>query len=159
MNPMELSGIAAVMPETSDHAAILALQDPDFIVLAIGIQEIGLLGVGPDRKVPDRTVAERVLLIEPLLDEGAVLLEHLDPVLGAIADINQAVIGELHAMHGIAELLLRRRLGIVRRLLAIIRRIAVGAPMPLIGAGRRVVDNDAAVAVAVGDVDLVGRLV
>ena len=62
-------------------------------------------------------------------------------------------------MHRSAELLLHRRLGIIRRLLTIIRRIAVGAPMPLIGAGRRVVDNDAAVAVAIGDVDLVGRLV
>src|SRR5207248_5530108 len=159
MNPVELSSVAAVVPEAADHAAILALQNADFIVLAVGIQEPGLLGVGPDRKVPHRTVAERVLLVEPFLDEGAVLLEHLDAVLGAIADIDEAVIGDFHAVHGIAELLLRRRLGIIRRLLVIIGRIAVGAPVPLIGARRSVVDNNAAIAVAVGDVEFVDRLV
>ena len=33
------------------------------------------------------------------LHEGAVLLEHLDAVVGAVADIDEPVIGDLHAMH------------------------------------------------------------
>src|SRR6478672_3099141 len=159
VDPMELSGVAAAAAKTAGHGAVLALDDPDLIVLAVGTQQIGLLRVGPDRDVPHRAVAERVLLEEPLLDEAAVLLEHLDTVVDAVADIDQPVIGELHAMHGIGELLRHRRLGIVRRLLGIIRRLAVGAPMPLVGAGGGVEHDDAPVAVAVGDVDLVGVLV
>src|SRR6185437_12665054 len=108
--PVELAGIAAAAAEVADHAAVLALENADFVVLAVGIQQIGLFRVGPDGEIPDRAIAERVLLVEPFLDEGAVLLEHLDAVLRTVADVDQAVIGDLHAMHGIAELLLYRRL-------------------------------------------------
>ena len=62
-------------------------------------------------------------------------------------------------MHRIGELLRRRRAGIVGRLLVVVRLVAVGAPVPLVGAGFDVEDDDAAVAVAVGDEDLVRGLV
>ena len=156
---MELAGIAAAAAKTADHGTVVALQHPDFVVLAIGAQQLGLLRIGPDRDVPHRAVAERVLFVEPFLHEGAVLPEHLDAVVDAVADIDQPVIGELHAMHGIGELLRGRRLGIVGRLLVVVRRLAVGAPVPLVGAGGGVEHDDAAVAVAVGDVDFVGVLV
>src|SRR4030088_1730782 len=159
VNPVKLSSITAAPPEAADNRAILALQDPDLVVLAIGAQQIGLLRIGPDRDIPHRAVAERVLLEEPLLHKGAVLLEHLDPIVDAVADVNQAVIGDLHAMHGVCDLLRHRRRGIVRRLLVVVRRLAVGAPMPLVGAGGGIEHDDAAVAVAIGDIDFVGVLV
>src|SRR6516164_5965478 len=84
VHPVELAGIAAVMAEAADHAAIVALDHPDLVVLAIGAEQIGLLRIGPDRDVPHRTVAERVLLEEELLHEGAVLPEHLDAVVDAV---------------------------------------------------------------------------
>src|ERR1700722_2543571 len=134
MDPVKLPGVAAVVSETADDGPILAVQDSDFIVLAIGAQQIGLFRIGPDRDIPHRAVAERVLLVEPFLHEAAVLPENLDTVIDAVADIDQAVIGNLHAMYGIAELRRHRRLRIVVRLLVVVWRIAIGAPMPLVGA-------------------------
>src|SRR5215472_1621282 len=159
MDPVELAGVAAAAAEPADHAAILALQNAYLVVLPVGVQQISLLGIGPDREVPRRAIAERVLLKEPLLHEGAVLLEDLDTVLRAVADIDLAVIGNLDTMHGVPELLLRRPLRIIGRLLVVVRDVAIGTPMPLVGTGRRVEHDDAAIAIAVGDVDFVGLLV
>src|ERR1700730_11046003 len=94
----------------ADHAAVAPLQHTDFVILAVGARQVALLRIGPDRDVPHRAVAERILLKEPLLDEAAVLFEHLYPVIDAVADIDQPVIGDLDAMHGVGELLRHRRL-------------------------------------------------
>src|SRR5216684_805980 len=124
VDPVELPGVTSVAAKTADHRAILALQHPDFVVLAIGAQQKSLLRIGPDRDIPYRAIAERVLLIKPFLHEGAVLLEHLDAVVDAVADIDEAIIGDFHAMHGIGELLRHRRLGIVGRLLGVVAALA-----------------------------------
>src|SRR3954470_17885055 len=159
VNPVELAGVAAVVPEAAGHAAVLALQHADLVVLAVGAEQITLLGVGPDCDIPHRAIAERVLLVEPFGHEAAVLLEHLDAVVDAVADIDKAVIGDLDAMHRIAELLRHRRFRIIGGLLVVVRRLAVSPPVPLVGAGGGVEHDDAAVAVAVGDVDFVGGVV
>src|SRR4051812_24288414 len=78
VNPVELAGVAAVVAEGADHAAVVALQHANLVVLAVGAEQIALLRVGPNRDVPHRAVAERALLVEPFVHEGAVLLEHLD---------------------------------------------------------------------------------
>jgi hypothetical protein len=71
-------------------------------------------------------------------------------------------------MHRVAEHVEGRRFGIVAARLAglvhfylglRLRCLAVGAPMPLVRAGRGVEHDDAVVAVAVGDVDLVRRAI
>src|ERR1700733_13498906 len=77
VNPVKLPGIAAVAAKAADHAAVVALDDADLVVLAIGAQQVTLFRIGPDRDIPYRAVAERVLLEEPLFDERAVLLEEL----------------------------------------------------------------------------------
>jgi hypothetical protein len=105
MHPVELAGVAAIMPEAADHAAVVALEDADFIVLAVRRQKLGLLRVRPERDVPHRLVAECIPFVKPFRHEGAVLLEDLDAVVDAVADIDQAVIGDPHATHGITELL------------------------------------------------------
>jgi hypothetical protein len=38
MNPMKLSGVASLVPEGTDHLAVIAIQDPDHIVTAIADQ-------------------------------------------------------------------------------------------------------------------------
>src|SRR6185503_9248144 len=156
VNPVELAGIAAIAAKTANYGTIIPFQHPDFVVLAVGAQQIGLLRIGPDRDIPYRAVAERVLFVEPFLNEGSIFPEHLDAVVDAVADIDQPVIGELHAVHGIGELLRGRRLGVVGRLLVIVRRVAVSAPVPLVGASGGIKHDDAAIAVAVGNEDFVG---
>src|SRR5438270_6693453 len=59
-------------------------------------------------------------------------------------------------MHGIAELLGRRRFRIVAAGIGVIRFVAIGAPVAFVFAGFGVKDNYAVVAVAVGNVELVG---
>ena len=61
-------------------------------------------------------------------------------------------------MHRIAELLRRRRIRIVRAQIGVVRLVAVGAPVALVLAGVGVEHDHAMVAVAVGDVELVGLL-
>ena len=77
----------------------------------------------------------------------------------AVADIQQPIVRELGAVDRIAELLRRRRLRIVPPEIDIVGLVAVGAPVPLVLAGVGVEHDDAVVAVAVGDVQLVGLLV
>src|SRR5438445_8622944 len=156
---MKLAGIAAVAAKTADYGTIVPFQHPDFIVLAVGAQQISLLRVGPDRDIPHRAIAARVLFVKPFLNEGSIFPEYLDAVVDAIADIEQPVVGEFYAMHGVGELLRGRSIGIVGRLLVITGRLAVGTPVPLVGAGRRIEHDDAAIAVAVGNEDFVGVLV
>ena len=112
-----------------------------------------------ERDVPRRSRAERLLVEERLLDERAVRLEHLDAIVDAIADVQQPIDREIGAVHRIAELLRRRRVRIVPSEIHIVGLVAVGAPVPLVLAGVGVEHDDAMVAVAVGDVQLVGLLV
>ena len=92
----------------------------------------------------------------PLAHERAVLLEDLEAVVHPIADVDESLVRKLHAMDGVAEDRRGVRLLIVRRQLAVDGRPAVRAPVPLVLAGIGIEHDDAAVAVAVGHVDLVG---
>src|SRR4051794_25771503 len=73
MDPVELPGIAAVAPEAADDRAVVAPDDADLVVLAVGAEQIALLWIGPYRDVPNSAIAERVLFEKPFLDERAVL--------------------------------------------------------------------------------------
>ena len=82
-----------------------------------------------------------------LAHEGAVLLEDLDPVVHPVADVDEPVGRDAHAVHRVPELLDAR----------VARRPAVGAPVALVGAGGRVEHDHPVVGVAVRHVQLVGR--
>src|SRR5262245_22934609 len=101
---MELAGIAAIPPERPDHIAGFAHQRPHLVVGAVGIEQEGLFAIDPEIEVPDRARGPGVLFVDELLHEGAVLAEDLDAVVGTIAYIDQAILRDLHAMNGIAEL-------------------------------------------------------
>ena len=83
--------------------------------------------------------------------------EDLDAVVRPVADVDQAVVGRHGAVHRVAELLGQRRVGIVAAQVRVVGLVAVGAPVALERAGVHVEDGHALVAVAVGDVGLVGR--
>ena len=99
---------------------------------------------------------QRVLGVERLLHERAVRLEHLQAVVGAVAHIDQPVVRALDAVHRVAELLRGRRVRIVGTEIGVVRLVAVGAPVALHLAGVGVEHGDALVAIAVGDIGLVG---
>ncbi len=72
----------------------------------------------------------------------------------------QPVVRQPHAVHRVVEARRWRRAWIVGRQLVVDRRLgAVGAPVPLVGAGLHVEHDHAAVAVAVRHVDLARRVV
>ena len=88
--------------------------------------------------------------------EGSVLVEDLQAVVGAIAHVDQAVLGDAHAVHRVAELLRHRFRRVVGRRLVVARLLAVGAPVPLVGAGLGIEHHHTAIGVAVRDVNFLG---
>ena len=137
-------------PKRASVALRGAVDDAHLAVHAVDHVDEFLLRVGREHEVVDRAGAARVLLEDVLGDERAVLPENLQPVVGAVADVDEAVLGDADAMHRVAELL-RGRLGrIVGRRLVVARPVAVGAPVPLVGAGLRIEHHDAAIGIAVG---------
>ena len=113
-------------------------------------------GVLGEHDVPDRSRAARVLGVERLLHELAVRLEDLQPVVGAVAHVDEPVVRALDAVHRVAELLRGRRRGIVRAEVGVVRLVAVGAPVALHLAGVGVEHGDALVEIAVRDIGFVG---
>ena len=86
------------------------------------------------------------------------VVEHLDAVAAAIGDVDLAVLRSGDAVRR-RELLRQRAVDHRLRIepLGVVRHVAVGAPVAQVLAGGAVEHDDAAVAVAVGDVDLVVR--
>ena len=102
----------------------------------------------------DRAFAlKRVPRNEHLFDEGPIEPEDLQPVVRSVGDIDHVVMGHQDGVHGIVEPGGRRPLNQLcarRELDAVVRPLAVGAPVTFIGAGVRIKDDDAAIEVAVG---------
>src|SRR5438045_1701418 len=86
--------------------------------------------------------------MDVLEDEGAVLAEHLQAVICAVADVDKTILVDTDAVHGVAELLRWRPLGIVGAYLLVARLLAVGAPVALMRTGFAIKYYDPAVGVA-----------
>src|SRR6188472_304764 len=104
MHPVELASVTAVAAEHPDDLAGVAHQRAHLVVGAVGVEQEALLSIDPEVEVPYRARGSGAFFVRELLHEGAVLAEDLDAVVGAIAHIDQAVLRDLHAMNGIAEL-------------------------------------------------------
>src|SRR5256885_3958957 len=152
----ELAGLAAAVAETGQLLQRLAQDDAHLLVAAVGHENVALLRIAREGDVPDRAFAQAAPRIPLLLDELAVLREHLQAIVLPVADVHQAVVRDVGAVHRVAELLRRRRVGIVRPEVAVVGLVAVGAPVALHLAGVGVEHGDALVLVAVGDERLVG---
>ena len=128
--------------------------------LAVRIVDHEQVGLRRVRPLHDRADRARIALLqhEDFAHERAVLAEELHAVVLAVAHHDEPVVGDGDAMHRIGELLRGRAFRIPRDLL-VARRLAVGAPVPLVGAGRGVEHDHALVAVTVGDEQLVGLAV
>jgi hypothetical protein len=151
----ELAGVGSDASPAAEALAIAPTQHVEFAVRIVGDHHVALLRVGPEH---DRAGRARNAFRHhaEFFDVGAVLLEDLDAVVAAIADIDLAVPGHPDAVHGVRELLRQLLIALVDRHLHVCGRLAIGAPMALVGAGRRVEHDHAVIAVTVGDIELVG---
>ena len=99
---------------------------------------------------------KRVLRDECLFHVSAVRLEHLNSIVGAIADIEQAVIRERDAVNRSAELL-RWWLGrVVWRKFLVVGLVPIRAPVPLVFTCVRIEDDHPAVAISICHIEFVG---
>ena len=104
-------------------------------------------------------VAARLRSDHELAHESAVLAEHLNAIVGAVAHVHETVERRLRAVHGASELLRRRSSGIVWPEVRIVGHVAVRAPITLARAGVHVEHDHSLVAVTVGHERLVrGRV-
>src|SRR4051812_23933666 len=100
----------------------------DAVILAIRQINVLLLRVLREREIPGGAGAQSFLVHESFLDESSIRLEHLDAVIDAVANVKLVVIREIRAMNRVAELLGRRRLGIVTANICIVGLVPVSAP-------------------------------
>src|SRR5580765_4933289 len=105
VNAEELSRLAAAVAEVGDLFQRLAQDDAHLLVAAVGHEEVALLRVARERDVPDRALGKAAPRVPLLFHELAVLGEHLQPVGLAIADVDEAVVGNVGAVHRVPELL------------------------------------------------------
>src|SRR5205807_7187481 len=103
--------------------------------------EVPLAGVGREVHVPSGAAAPGLARHDELRDKLAAPPEDLDPVVAAVADVDETVPRDPYAMHRRSE----------RRDAPVAGRAPVGAPVALVGAGLRVEHDDPVVAIAVGD--------
>src|SRR6516225_1178919 len=109
----ELAGLAAGAADMADLFEGGAIQDGDAFVRAVGDVKETLFRIGRQRNAECRASSLRFPLHEPFLHEGAVQLERLDAVVGAVRDVNDAVIGDGDAVRRVE--LLRSRTGNLAR--------------------------------------------
>src|SRR5205807_4295497 len=154
----ELARLAPGPAEAADDLLGDALDDAHLAVHAVDHVHEALAALGREHEVVHRAVAARLSFERVLGDEAAVLAEDLQPVVGAVADVHQAVdLREADAVHRIAELRRRGPRRIVRRGLLVARPLAVRAPVALVRAALGIEHHHPAVSVAVGGVDLARR--
>src|SRR5262249_29774854 len=105
MNPVEFASAAAGAAAGADDGAIVAADDVEYVVGAVDHDEVVLLPVARrERDAPGRAGAARLRVEHELPHESAVLAEYLDPIVGAVADIDEAVFAEGDAVHRVGEL-------------------------------------------------------
>src|SRR2546428_1893835 len=125
----ELARLPPDAAKAPDGLHARALHDADLAVRAIDHVDVFLLRIRRERDLVDRAVHAGLLLEEMLGHERAVLPEDLQAIVGAVADVDQTILGDANAVHRIADLLRGRLRGVIGRLLLIARALAVGAPV------------------------------
>src|SRR5205085_431132 len=93
------------------------------------------------------------------LDERSVQFEYLKTIIRTIGDIYQIVVRHQYRMNRIVETLRRRplnKLGARREFQIIVGSFAVSAPVPLIGTGIGVKDDDTVIEISIGHEKLIG---
>src|SRR5208282_4595672 len=122
---------------------------------AVGDEQKTLPFVVGECQVPRRAYAERLGTHGKLLHKLALLAEDLNAVVRPVANVDETVLRDVDAVDGTSKLLIGWGRGRVGTGVGIGGLVSVGAPHALEGAGFGIEHDDALIAVAVGDVDLV----
>src|SRR5262249_8586793 len=146
--------VTCVPANGGDHFQCLPVQHSNgFIRTVDDVQEFLFLIGRNGESVNGSLVLEGVPRDKHFFDKCPVELEHLEPIIRTIGDIDQVVVCYQDGVNRIVETIrcgtlneLRTR----RELQTIIRLLAVGAPMPLVFAGVRIEDDDAMIEIPVG---------
>ena len=126
MNVGELAdAVTAITAEVAHDFHGLPLHNLNFLIRAVGDVEKALLLVARESHTKARTESRRSLPFdEDLFDEFSIQLERLNAIIHAIADIDDAVVGNRDPMNRV-ELLRSRALVDARFRSRVIRLIAV----------------------------------
>ena len=95
------------------------------------------------------------LLDENFLDESAIRLEYLQPIIDPVTNVNQAVIGRLRTMHRITKLLCRLLPWLKRTEIGVVRLVAISTPETLHFTSVCIEYSYSLVAIAISNVNLV----
>jgi hypothetical protein len=101
----KLSWLSAAITEAGEYGHGLAVQNVGLHVFAIRQIKKLLTGISRERDIPYLTVTQRHRGDQFFSHEGTIGFEHLNSIIGAITDINQAVHSGFGAMDRIAKLL------------------------------------------------------
>src|SRR5437879_1764735 len=107
VHAIKFARLASALAEGSENLKRIAQNDVHPVVLTVGKIDIGLLRILREGDIPGRPGTERPFLDECFLHERAIGLEHLNAVVRTVADVQQAVVRELRAVHRTPELLRR----------------------------------------------------
>lgn len=145
---MELARITSRPPEVTDDLFRDAVHDPHHLVGSVCDIQVALPAVGREIQLPRGSEQFRLRCDGELAEEGAVLLEDLDPVVRPVAHVDAAIVGDTDAVDRDPELALCGRV--------VIGKFPIGAPVPPVLACVRIEDDHSSVrVVAVCDVHLV----
>src|SRR5580700_3522207 len=130
MYRVELTRIATVVSRHPQHRAVAAAQCPDHVIGVVSHQEKLLTRVARESNVTNCSGFSRRRMYEEFLHELALLREYLDPVVGAIANVDKSIGGDVGAVDGRPELLVVRSIGLVWTGVGIVRNVSICAPHP-----------------------------
>ena len=123
-------------PKRDSTLPVVALEHQHLVVRAVGDEDVALRRVLGQHEVPHRAVLQRLRLDAVLLHELAA--PSRTPGCGRSRGrrrTRRPSFATAHAVHRVAELLRSRLRRVVGRQLVVVRRLAVGAPVALVGAG------------------------
>jgi len=147
---------AAMPAKEANDLKCVAIEDLHLLVAAVRhVQELLLFIGGESDPKGGAFLGYGFPFDIAFLHECAVGPEHLDAIVSAIPHVHEAIVGNLNRMHGV-EL---RRPGTfegagVRS--GVVRPFSVGSPVALVSSGVRVIDDYAAVPVAIRNKHFVG---
>src|SRR5256885_5115777 len=154
----KLARLAPGPADVADFFERLAIQNRDALVRAVRNVDETLVRIGRQRNAECGACPLRFTLDDSFLQEFALEGKGLDAIVRTIRYIHDAIFGDLNTVRRV-ELLRSRTRCLARLGGLVIRLVAVGTPMALVGTGVGVEYDDAAVAVTIGNKYLVGPFV
>src|SRR5438093_4963458 len=91
VHAVELARLPPAFAKAREELERVAQDYVDLLVLAVGEIQVLLLRIAGEGDVPRGSGSQRLLVVEPLFDEGAIGLEDLNPIVDAVADVQQPI--------------------------------------------------------------------